>query len=245
MVGRKNVYSIAAGERGKNLTVLACVSASGVSLPPLMVYPRKRSVPDAMRVGALPGTVFMVTDSGWMTKEIFLQWFQHFINWIPPARPVLLIQDGHYSHISIDVIELAKAHSIHLLCLPPHTTHILQPLDVGVFKSFKAAFSNACHKYVMEQPGRVVTADILAALVGQAWPRSFNPLNVMSGFRKCRIQPFNPGEVSNRALTVSRPGIQGLVKALSYGISNFLWMLEKLSVQQRNLTCSQRNPYPA
>ncbi|CAI8040804.1 hypothetical protein GBAR_LOCUS22690, partial [Geodia barretti] len=81
----------------------------------------------------------MVTDSGWMTKEIFLQWFQ-------PARPVLLIQDGHYSHISID------------------------PLDVGVFKSFKAAFSNACHKYVMEQPGRVVTADILAALVGQAWP---------------------------------------------------------------------------
>ena len=59
----------------------------------------------------------------------------------------------------------------------------------------------------MEQPGRVVTADVLSSLVGQAWPHSFNPLNVMSGFRKCRIQPFNPGEVSNRALTVSRPGI--------------------------------------
>ena len=56
----------------------------------------------------------------------------------------------------------------------------------------------------MEQPGRVVTADILAALVGQAWPRSFNPLNAMSGFRKCGIQPFNPGEVSDRAFTVSR-----------------------------------------
>ena len=78
MVGRKNVYSIAAGERSKNHTILACVSASGVSLPPLMVFPRKRSVPDAMRVGAPPGTVFMVTDSGRMTKEIFLQWFQHF-----------------------------------------------------------------------------------------------------------------------------------------------------------------------
>ena len=116
MVGRKNVYSIAAGERGKNHTILACVSASGVSLPPLMVFPRKQSVPDAMRVGATPGTVFMVTDSGWMTKEIFLQWFQ-------PARPVLLIQDGHYSHISIELIELAKAHSIHLLCLPPHIYH--------------------------------------------------------------------------------------------------------------------------
>ena len=57
---------------------------------------------------------------------------------VPPARPVLLIQDGHCSHVSIEGIELATAHSIHLLCLLPHTTHILQPLDVGVFKSFKA-----------------------------------------------------------------------------------------------------------
>ncbi|CAI8035470.1 hypothetical protein GBAR_LOCUS19904 [Geodia barretti] len=44
----------------------------------------------------------------------------------------------------------------------------------------------------------------LMTYAGQVWPRSFNPLNVMSGFRNCVIQPFNPGEVSDRALTVSR-----------------------------------------
>ena len=66
MVGRRNVYSIVVGERSKNHTIF-CVSASGVSLPSLMVYPRMRSIPDAMRVGAPPGTAFMVTDSGWMT----------------------------------------------------------------------------------------------------------------------------------------------------------------------------------
>ena len=204
MVGRKNVYSLSAAERGKNHTILACVSAAGVSLPPLMVFPRKRCVPDSMKVGAPPGTLFMVSDYGWMTKELYLQWFQEFIKWIPPARPVLLIQDGHCSHVSIELIELAKANSIHLLCLPPQTTHILQPLDVGVFKSFKSVFSQACHKYVMKQPGRVVTTDVLASLVGEAWPQSFNPLNIMSGFRKCGIQPFNPGEVSDRALSVSK-----------------------------------------
>ena len=203
MVGRKNVYNVATAERGKNHTILACVSGSGVSLPPLIIYPRKRSVPDSMRVGAPADTMFMVSDSGWMTKEI---WFQQFVKWIPLIRPVLLIQDGHSSYISIELIELARANSVHLLCLPPHTTHILQPLDVGVFKPFKSAFSQACHKYmyVMQQPGRVVTTDVLASLVGEAWPRSFTPLNILSGFRKCGIQPFNPGKVGDRTLAASK-----------------------------------------
>ena len=90
--------------------------------------------------------------------------------------------DGHGSHVSIDVIELARANDIHLLCLPSHTTHILQPLDVGVFKSFKLNFSKACTRYLAANPGRVITNDRLASLVAEAWPHSFTALNVMSGF---------------------------------------------------------------
>jgi len=64
---------------------------------------------------------------------------QWFITVIPPARPVLLIEDGHGSHILIELIELARVNNVYL-CLPAHTTHILQPLDIGVFKSFKTFF---------------------------------------------------------------------------------------------------------
>lgn len=74
--------------------------------------------------------------------------FKFFVGNIPPTRPVLLIQDGHVSHVSIEAIEFARANDIHLLCLPSHTTHILQPLDVGVFKSFKTNFNKACSNYV-------------------------------------------------------------------------------------------------
>ena len=82
-------------------------------------------VPESMRNGAVPGTIFMTSDSGWITQEIYLQWFKYFITSIPPARPVLLIEDRHGSHIILDVIELARANNIHLLCLPSHTSHIL------------------------------------------------------------------------------------------------------------------------
>ena len=57
----------------------------------------------------------------------YMKWFQFFLKSIPPARPVLLIEDGHASHISMEVIELARTNNVHLLCLPAHTTHILQP----------------------------------------------------------------------------------------------------------------------
>ena len=119
---------------------------------------------------------------------------------IPPLRPVLLVIDGHGSHITIDVIEYARLNEIHLLCLPSlpsHTSHILQPLDVGVFKSF---FSKVCRQYMAKHPGRVITEDILASLVRDAFTRSHTPLNILGGFKKAGIYPFNQGEVSDRQL---------------------------------------------
>ena len=64
---------------------------------------------------------------------MYLEWFKFFLDNIPSARPVLLIQDGHASHLSIELIELARANEV---CLPAHTTHVLQPLDVKVSSHF-------------------------------------------------------------------------------------------------------------
>ena len=122
------VWSITSAEKGKTHT---CVSPSGVSLPPLLIYPRKKAVPDDLRAGAVPGTMFQSSENGWINQDIYMKW-------LPPARPVLLIEYEHASHISMEVIELACTNNVHLFCLPAHTTHILQPLDVGIFKSFNS-----------------------------------------------------------------------------------------------------------
>ena len=102
---------------------------------------------------------------GWINSDLFMKWFEFFLANIPPTRPVLLIMDGHGTHMSIELIELARSNDVHLLCLPSHTTHILQPLDVGVFKSFKGSWSKACSKYLAANPGRVITSDKLASLI--------------------------------------------------------------------------------
>ncbi len=116
---------------------------------------------------------------------------------------MLLLQDGHASHISIEFIESARANHACLRIQPMYRNHwmyVLEPLDVGVFKSFITHFSKACHAYLAQYPGRVITTDVLASLVAEAWPQSLTSLNILSGLRKCGICPINPGAVSDHQL---------------------------------------------
>ena len=72
----------------------------------------------------------------------------------------------------------------------------------------------------MKHPGRVITTDVIASLVGEAWPNSITPLNIMSGFRKCGIYPLNPGVISDRQLAPSKavkPALPSLTRSTSEG----------------------------
>ena len=83
-----------------------------------------------------------MSPNGWTDDFIGSEWFEK--SFIPQATiqntsrmPILLPVDGHHSHESLKIIDLAIKHNIIILCLLPHTTHKLQPLDVGVFGPFQ------------------------------------------------------------------------------------------------------------
>ena len=54
----------------------------------------------------------------------------------------LLLCDGHDSHISAQFVRFCIDHHIILFLLPPHSSHLLQPLDVGVFSPLKRLMSS-------------------------------------------------------------------------------------------------------
>jgi len=49
----------------------------------------------------------------------------------------LLLLDGHGSHLIKEFTEYYKEKNIHLLAIPPHISHFLQPLNVVLFQPFK------------------------------------------------------------------------------------------------------------
>ncbi|KAF2889922.1 hypothetical protein ILUMI_16251 [Ignelater luminosus] len=122
----------------ENTTALLCCSASGEMLPLLCVFKRKSVMQNWLETGLITKTAVSVTERGWMKTTLFHNWFRDvFLKNIGFQRPVLLIYDGHVTHISFELIKLAQENQVTIIKLPPHTTHVLQPLDVAVFKGLK------------------------------------------------------------------------------------------------------------
>uniref|UniRef100_A0A8C2ZHE7 HTH CENPB-type domain-containing protein n=1 Tax=Cyclopterus lumpus TaxID=8103 RepID=A0A8C2ZHE7_CYCLU len=138
--GTKHAYRQAQGTRD-HITILACLNAGGEDVPPFIIYKggypggpyNKKGVPDAL-YGKSP--------AGYIDSELFRKWFVgHFLKFAMKERPLLLLMDGHQSHLDPELVRAAQREGVILLCLPPHTSHILQPLDVSFFGPLKADFS--------------------------------------------------------------------------------------------------------
>ena len=93
----------------------------GTYIPPFIIFPGQRMREELLQ-GGLPGTDGDVSVSGWSNTEIFKRYMQeHFMKYIPNCNaenPVLVIYDGHISHVSIELIAWAREHHIVIQLLP-------------------------------------------------------------------------------------------------------------------------------
>jgi hypothetical protein len=101
----------------------------------------------------------------------------------------LLILDGHNSHCTYRFSKFAKDHNIIIICLPSHTTHVLQPCDVGVFgplaSSWKAQVNQAARNYIP------ITKYNLLEQYSAARECAFKSETIHSAFKKTGIWPMN------------------------------------------------------
>jgi DDE superfamily endonuclease len=205
--GKKQVGSLSSAERGQLVTVEICMSASGNFVPPFFVFPRCRMKPDLLDNGP-PGSQGVAHPSGWMQSDIFLKWFEHFVHHTHPSAEsrVLLVLDGHKTHTTnLDVINLAREQHVSLLCLPPHCSHRLQPLDVSFMKPLNTFYAQEVERWLLNHPGRVVTVQNLPELFGAAYLKAASALTAVNGFRKTGIWPINRHIFSDADFSAALP----------------------------------------
>ncbi|CAH2087107.1 unnamed protein product [Euphydryas editha] len=102
--------------------------ASGKKLPPLIVFKGKFVWNQWM--ADLDSVDYSA--KGRMEIYIFFNYVEKvLIPNIRGQRPVLVIYDGHSTHVDVRVVQLAIQNDI-ILKLPPHTSHLLQPMDSAV-----------------------------------------------------------------------------------------------------------------
>ena len=188
--GQKHPTIIGTGNKSQ-VTVLACASAAGYCMPPLVIFDQL-TLKGGMDSGEVPGTMYGLSENGWMNQKIFGEWFSHhFLMYAPPVRPLLLLMDGHSTHFTPEFINKAAEEDVIVLCLPPNTTHKSQPLDKGPFSPLKMAWREECHKYMLLNPGKVVSKYSFSIVFGKAWLRGMTPSNIISGFKTTGIYPIN------------------------------------------------------
>ncbi|RPB08977.1 CENP-B protein, partial [Morchella conica CCBAS932] len=99
----------------------------------------------------------------------------------------LLIFDGFESHLLPETIEYCLDTKIITLCLPAHTSHVLQPLDVGVFSPPQKYYKQEVnlHRHSID---KATFPDLLA----RARSKAFTSSNIAAGFSASGIWPYNP-----------------------------------------------------
>jgi hypothetical protein len=122
------------------ITLIACISALGIAIPPVLLYKGvSRDLQDTWveDLEEKDPFHFASTENGWTNDAYRMEWLKTvFEPYTRPKRATtkrLLIVDGHSSHVNLAFIEYASRHSIIILILPPHSTHRLQPLDLNCF----------------------------------------------------------------------------------------------------------------
>lgn len=191
--GKKQVGSTSSQERGELTTMCCAISASGSHIPPFYIFPRVHMKQDFMS-GCAPGAKGVAVRTGYMNTEIFAnEYLPFFIQNVRCSKenPVLLILDNHCSHVSLQAIEVCRNSGIHLLTLPPHTSHKLQPLDRCVFGPLKIYLNKAMDDWMRSNINQNITIKQMAALSATAFSKSMSAENINSAFRCTGIFPLN------------------------------------------------------
>jgi hypothetical protein len=146
---------------------------------------------------------------------------------------MLLIMNGHSTH---DVGGICADNNIRVMKLPPHLTHMLQPLDVGVFNIYKAAIRNKSTAYAVqwidEIPDLPEATRKRCIAIGKslvAYRQAVTPQNIRKSFYKTGIYPPSmytflhfaeglrevPNDVLDTAHTVVNERREGLHQSIS------------------------------
>ena len=196
------------GSRQEWITGIECVSAAGVAVPPLLIFKAKHTNTAWIPTQTPPKWRFSTSNSGWTSDSHGYEWLTAVFE--PSTRPEdpttrrLLIMDGHSSHITANVIAFCMQNAIDLMILPPHCSHILQPLDVGVFAPLKRALASETDAALRLSSSYIPRIQWVEMYI-RARAKAITTGNILAGWRGAGLLPLSPISVLERLPAKTTP----------------------------------------
>lgn len=199
-----NVPHITGGHSKQRYSVMFCGSAGGEIMPPFFIYPEPKPRGFNPLAGATEGSDIVYTAKGWMDAVSFRMFIKHFDKHAGAQRPVILLFDSVSSHVDMLAFEDAKSRGIELYRLYPNATHLMQPLDKGVFGPLKLRWHQVVRKHTRENPGAPITKHNFVEKLKEAFLLFYKPLTVINSFKSSGIYPIDGNMITKDHL---KPGL--------------------------------------
>tara|TARA_R110002003_G_scaffold2609_1_gene24486 strand:+ start:2082 stop:2783 length:702 start_codon:yes stop_codon:yes gene_type:complete len=183
------------------VTVIAGINAASWAIPPFLIFAsllasiyhlsawHEENIPRHWAIA--------VSSNGWTNNELGVEWLKHF-NAHAKTRfrgaRRLLVLDCQECHHSLEFQELCKENNIYTLCMPPHSFHLLQSLDVGCFSLLKRAYSREVEALIRSHINHFTKLEFLPAFKA-AINRAFTTANICSAFQGAGLVALQPDTV--------------------------------------------------
>ncbi|GAP89887.1 putative transposase [Rosellinia necatrix] len=183
-------------EKGEWITALECISASGDSLPPLLIFKganvQSQWFPDNS-AGMWDNWRFRASPNGWTCNQTGVDWLKDiFIPYIRGLHGniwVALVCDGHDSHTNDEFLALCVANKVWLVFYEPHCSHVLQPLDVGVFSAVKKRLKKLLRETLNATLGIMGTKEDVLLCYRQARLETLGVQRIRNAWKTAGIYP--------------------------------------------------------
>jgi hypothetical protein len=182
------------------VTAIEAICADGYSLPPCVIFKGKVAI--AGWFDNLPHDWrFEVSNNSWTSDEIGLRWLEKLF--IPSTnsrvrcRFRLLILDGHGSHLTPRFDRLCAENDIIPLCMPAHSSSLLQPLDVGCFAVLKRAYGRFVSDLARRGYNHIDKFDFLEDYQ-RARPEAYQPSTIQNSFAASGLVPIDAERVLSK-----------------------------------------------
>ena len=197
------------------VTAIECINASGWALPPCVIFKGKSFI-EAWFDNLPSDWCFEVSPNGWTSDEIGICWLEKLF--IPlttsctKGKYRLLILDGHGSHLTPKFDEICGRNNSIPICMPAHSSHLLQPLDIGCFAALKRAYVQMVEMKMCVGINHIDKLDFLEAYP-HAQTEAYKINTIKNSFAAAGLVPFDSDHVISkldiRLCTPTPPVSQG------------------------------------
>lgn len=188
------------------MTIIASGNAAGARLPAFFIFPGKTVSSESIE-DCSPGTGATCSDDGTTNCSVFQLYLEnHFLKFIDRKdqdESILILYDGHRTHMSPTLVEMYKSQNVHLFPIPPSGSQCLVSVQKGIFGEMESQFDKECDAFIETELERSIHSNV-CVVASRAYNEAVNQEALKAAFQRYGLHPFKP-QIVNKRIDLNMP----------------------------------------